>query len=758
MKNKLILFSLACVTMLGANTIKSIDYKNLNKISPKIVNETLSIKTGDEINYYKINQALKKFYRFGYFDDILVDEKDGKLTFIFKEKPSIAKIDIKGFKSRSEDIESIKSFIKIKKGSMYTEQKVKEAKKILLDMLENEGYINSVVETEIENLNENSIALTFNVNKGDEIIIRKANYYGAKDLKQDDFDTVTANKEIEFAPWWFGQNDGEVKIDQLQFDARRINELYYEKGFLDASVKEPFLDIDFASNNAKIDFFIKEGKKYITNDIKIFVDESIVKASDIYPELDLIKGNTFNIKKLRRDKDLIRKKVANKGYAFAEVKFDVKKDIKNHKVDVVFSVIPKQKVYINDVIISGNTKTLDRVIRRNIFLAPKDLFNLSDYEYSKKRLKRSRNFEKVTFEEKRISEDKIDILVKVVEAPTGSLMLGGGYGSYDKLMINGSISDSNIFGSGIGTSLNLDLSKRRTRFGLNIKNPAIFDSEYNGEIDIHNSKSEMNRRTYDLKKKSKGAYISVGKEFFRDFYAGLTYRIDFIKEDYSYDEPYIDENGLEVKRKNNPNYYQDIKYVTSSLTPYIRFDNTDNYYVPREGFRIGTSLEYAGVGGDSKYLQSNSYFKYFYSLEDSLELDWIIRLKTQAKILVDKGQINPGDSLYLGGPRSLRGFEPYAFGPNDIDGRKETPYKKLWANSLELSFPLIPSAKMRWALFYDYGMIGKNDFDEIKRSSTGALIEWISPVGPLQLIFSRPLDDEKGDETSSFEFSIGASF
>ena len=751
MKNKVVLFSLACAAALSADTIKSIEFQDVNKLSPQILNETLSMKVGDEFNKNKLNDALLKFYKYGYFDDISVSSANGNLKFIFKEKPSIASVDIKGYKSRTEDLDSVRTAMNLKKGAMYTEKRVKEAKEKLLTMLESEGYINSVVETEIEHINDKSLKVTFNVNKGDEIIIKKANYHGANKLEQDDFDHVTANKEIEFASWWFGQNDGEVKIDQLKYDSKRINELYFEKGYLDAQVKEPFLDVDFASNQAKLDFFIKEGEKYTTNGIKIYLDASIVDPETIYPELKLIIGNTFNIKKLRADQEYIRTQVADKGYAFVDVKFDLIKDEKTQKVDVVYNVIPGKKVYINDVKISGNTKTLDRVIRRDVYLGPGDLYNLSDFKSSTNKLKRSRFFENVVIEEKRISDTKLDIIVKVTEAATGSLMLGGGYGSYDKLMVNGSISEVNMFGSGLGLGLSADLSARSSRFEVSLKNPAINDSDYNGEIEIHNSESEINRSVYESTINTKGFSVALGKQLFRDFYAGARYRLDYIQEDYDYTSDFL------AERDPNREIYETKDYMSSSVTPYVNFDNTDDYYFPREGVKLGTSLEYAGVGGDSKYLKSTSYGKYFYSLEDLAELDWVFRLKTQVKVLVDNGQINQGDSLYLGGAKTLRGYKSYAF-PSNESGYKTDPFKNLWANSAEMSFPLIPSAKMRWGVFYDYGMIGQDSFDDVQRSGTGALFEWISPMGPLQLIFAKALDAEAGDDTSTFEFSLGSSF
>ncbi len=751
MKNKVVLFSLACAAALSADTIKSIEYKDVNKLSPEILNETLAMKVGDELNKDKLNAALLKYYKFGYFDDIKIENNNGILKFIFKEKPSISSVDIKGYKSRAEDLDTVRSAINLKKGAMYTEKRVKEAKEKLLSMLQSEGFINSVVETEIEKINDQSLKVTFNVNKGDEIIIKKANYHGSNKLEQNDFDTVTANKEVEFASWWFGQNDGEVKIDQLKYDARRINELYFEKGYLDAQVKEPFLDIDFASTQAKLDFFITEGEKYTTNSIKIYLDSTIVDPETIYPELKLIIGNTFNIKKLRADQEYIRTKVADKGYAFVDVKFDLVKDEKNQKVDVVYNVVPGKKVYINDVKISGNTKTLDRVIRRDVYLAPGDLYNLSDFKSSTNKLKRSRFFEDVKIEEKRVSDEKLDIIVKVTEAATGSLMLGGGYGSYDKIMVNGSISEVNMFGSGLALGLSADLSSRSSRFEVSLKNPAINDSDYNGEVEAHNSKNEINRDKYDSDIDTKGFSVAAGKQIVRDLYAGARYKLDFVSENYDYSSDFL------ATRDMSKEIYQSQDYISSSVTPYLNFDNTDDFYFPREGVKAGTSLEYAGVGGDSKYLKSTTYGKYFYSLEDLAELDWVLRLKTQMKILVDNGQINQGDSLYLGGAKTLRGYKSYAF-PSNQSGYKTDPYKNLWANSVEMSFPLVPSAKMRWGLFYDYGMIGQDTFNDVKRSGTGALLEWISPMGPLQLIFAHALDAEAGDDTSSFEFSLGSSF
>ena len=748
MKRKSILLSVALASLLQAEQITSIEYINLTKISTTIANDTLALRVGDEVNYKQINNAIKEFYKYNYFEDISVSLDNGKLKILFDEKPSIANVDVFGYKQRDTDLETLKRQMGIKRGNMYSVEKVKKAKEALHKILEQEGYINSVVEVDVERLNESAVSVTFNVNKGDEIVIKKVNYYGAKGLDAGDFEHVTANKEEEYASWFLTQNDGELKSEQLKYDGKRIQELYYEHGYLDVKVDNPFLEVDFASNQGDLDFYIDEGIQYKTNTITIYLNSEILNPKDIYPELKLKKDRTFNVKKLRKDADYIKTLIADLGYAFTQVKYDIKKDEKNGTADIIYNVIPGEKVFIRDVKISGNSRTLDRVIRRNVYLAPGDLFNLTDFTDSKKKLKRSGYFDEVTIEQKRVSEDKMDLVVKVQEAPTGNIILGGGYGSYDGVTINGSINEKNLFGSGIAGSISGEISERSADFELKLKNPSIRDSKYHGEIDIHAKETEIDNDVYDLDKQTNGFSVAVGRELVRNLSAGLRYRLDFIEEKYTYESTSTVPTGSR---------FQDEEYVTSSITPYLNFDNTNDFYFPTEGMKAGYALEIAGLGGDSKFLKSSTYFKYFHSLEDRFELDWIFRFKAQAKFLVDNGKIHQGDSLYLGGTKTLRGFKSYSFPSYDTGVRGE-PYKLMGATSLEMSFPLIPTSNMRWGLFYDYGMIGENKIDEIQRSSVGALFEWISPFGPLQLIFAQPLDDEQGDDTSSFEFSLGQTF
>lgn len=201
----------------ASSQINTINFENLSRISSKVALENVGLAKGDTYETSQITKALKKFYKFGYFDDISVENNNGNITFKFIEKPSIVNIEISGYKSRDEDKTMLYNAMGIKKGSMFTEQRVANAKAALLDMLQQEGFYNSVVEIDIENINDKSIALKFDVNKGNEIIITKVNYHGAKVFDANDFEEIVANKAKESFSWFLGRNNGEMKLDQLKY-------------------------------------------------------------------------------------------------------------------------------------------------------------------------------------------------------------------------------------------------------------------------------------------------------------------------------------------------------------------------------------------------------------------------------------------------------------------------------------------------------------------------------------------------------------
>ena len=723
--------------------IKEIRFDGLLHLSPDIAREITGLHAGEPIDIEKVDEAIRKLFAQGYFKDIWVTEENGILTFHFKEKPVISQIQISGYGENKR--EELLQAIGLKKGDIYDERKIERAEALIRDTIAQQGFFDTVVESEVTPLENGSVKVEFKVNKGENIVIERLNLCGAEHLDKSEIEKVMANREHDFMGWMWGFNDGKVKIDQLKYEAPRIRDLYMRHGYLDCKVEDPLLRVDFNDYKAILDFKIVEGPVYTVKKVEIDLTKKVIDPVILKDDLKVKPGDVFNIEELRHDMEHIKTKIANMGYAYVRVVPDFVKDEKDHTAIVKYRVFPGDKVYIRDVIISGNTRTLDRVIRREIFLAPGDLYNLTDLKDSKAALMRTGYFENVVIDERRVNEHEMDLVVNVKEAQTGNIMVGGGYGSYDGFIFNASINDRNVFGSGLAMGLSTDLSRHRTNFNFNITNPRIWDSDYSAGFNIYHNEFE----NYDYTEKRFGGSVTFGKQIARYWHASAMYQY------YSTKISDIDPEFPDYE------YYANNDFVTSAGTLSLRFNNTDDFYLPRHGMIFGVSAQYAGLGGDARYNKNYMTFSIFQGMEDYIDYDLILRYKARLGFFGIDDKLPISAKFYMGGVRTVRGYESGSIGgyTETSEGRiYRTGGKYTFSNSVEASIPLIEAAKMRLAFFLDYGMIGDERFDDYSRAGTGATIEWFSPMGPIQLIFAYPLMKESGDKTSNFEFTMGQQF
>jgi outer membrane protein insertion porin family len=733
-------------TSVNAQILKSIEYDGLVHISEPVAKRMIEFEVGDDIDVEMVDKAIKSYFKQGYFNDIWAEFSDGKLVFFFKEKAVISQVELKGWKENDDDV--LDEVIQIKKGSLYDEKKLEAAKKRIMDAISQEGKIDSVVEIEKEYLDNGSIKIIFVVNEGEEIIITKLQYAGVYGLDSDDFDEVIANKEHQFMGWFWGRNDGKMSLRDLDYDNLRIRDFYMQHGYLDAKVDAPYVRANFDSYTADMSYQIKEGDVYSIRKISIYQSKHVIDDEKIRDIISLKEGDVFNIKHFREDAEKIKTLVADLSYAFVQVIPDLKKDKKDKTVEVVFKIMPGDKVKIRDVIISGNTRTLDRIIRRELYLGPGDMYSLTDLKDSRNALGRLGFFDGTTIEEKRIDNHTMDLVVKLKEASTGNVQLGGGYGSYGGILLSIGINDRNIWGSGINVGVKAEKSQTTQNYSFNISNPRLNDSDYSGNFSIYHSVYEYN----DYTVKSDGVSIGTGHRFSR-------YISGYIGYGYSENEyDLADTIDLNVT---DTFYFEN--YSKSAITISAKWDNTDDYYLAREGFELSQSFEKSGLGADADYLKSRTVFKKFNGLEEYVGFDAIFRYKARLYGIVDNGYIPLAEKFYMGGIGSVRGYESYSLSPFILDekapdGIRRIGGKKTFSNSLELSFPLIPKAKMRLVTFVDWGFIGDDKIDEISRGGYGLGLEWFSPVGPIQLMFARPLNEKPLDRTSSFEFTMGQRF
>ena len=727
---------------LHAEKIKDITFEGLVHISPEIAKEIIGLKKGESISEARISDSIKALYKQQYFEDIWVEDKNGVLVYHVKEKPVIANVALKGYGSQEKN-EEILGISGLHKGDIYDDTKIKKIKEKITKKLESEGYFDSTVEIKNEKLNSGSLKTDIIVQKGENIHIKDIRFKGAKKFGYDDFKPYIANKKEQSLGWFFGRDDGKLKADQLAYDTMRIKEFYLKNGYLDVKVSKPFLKTNFDDYSAILTYTIDEGPQYKTGDITVEVDPDVIDPKILQEKFKLKKGKVFNVEKLRKDVAMINEELSKKGFAFAKIIPDVQQDKQTHIASVRYVINPNQKVYVSNITIAGNSRTLDRVVRRELYLSEGEPYTQVDLKDSVNALKRTGYFNDVQIVPTPVDRDHVNLLVKVDEASTGSIMGGLSYGSYDGFGINLGLSDRNFLGTGIETGINLDTSEKTVRGSLNFFNPRLFDSEYSLGGNVYRRKFDY----YDYNEDSFGGSLKVGKKIGRHFHAALTYL---------YEDTELSDVSDSLQ---DTIYYQEGKIVKSSLIPSLTFDNTDDYYLPRSGVNISGSVEYAGVGGDAKFIRTSLSAKYYYGFEDTLDYDLIVRLKAKVSNIQDKGNLPLNEKLYLGGMGTVRGFKYGTLSPRNDTGAL-VGAEKLAAASLELSIPLVESVQMRILTFLDYGMTGNDSYNEIHRSSTGIGIEWAkSPLGvPLQISYAKALDAKEGDRTSKIEFSLGRRF
>ncbi|MDQ1298807.1 MAG: outer membrane protein insertion porin family [Campylobacterota bacterium] len=751
-KTALSLFLSSAILGAAVENVTAIKYEGMVHISQAVAHQLNEIKIGEPLDPVRLDKTIKTFFDQGYFEDVWVQEEAGIVTFHFKEKPIISKVELKGFKE--SDQEAQKSLLQIEKGALYDAKRIEGAKKRIVEALNQEGKIDSAVEVETETLDNGSISVKFIANEGEEIIIQELKYHGVSGVDPDEFDAIIANKERDFIGWMWGRNDGKMKIAELQYDPLRIHDYYMQFGYLNAKVDAPFVAVDFNRYEAKVSYNVFEGDVFRVNDILIFQDTKVIEDQSLLDVIALEKNKPFNIKTFRDDADRIKTKIADLGYAFVQVQPDLRQDKETKTVEVIYRIVPGKKVRIGNVIIAGNNRTLDRVVRRELFLAPGDLYSLTNLKDSRNALGRTGYFETNTIEEKRIDDETMDIIVQAKEAPTGNIQLGGGYGSFGGLMLSAAISDRNIFGSGITVGLNLEKSERTSSYAFNISNPRLNDSDFSGNFAINNTSTEYDTYTTT----SRGLSIGTGHRFNR-YWSG------YVGYNYSQNS-YSDLSDVNLTAE-QVRFFE--SYAKSSVLASASYDSTDDYYVAREGMTFSQSFEKAGAGGDTDFLKSRSTFGIYRGLQKLTDFDLILRYKARYNYVTSSGFLPINERFYMGGIGSVRGYQSYSISPilKDTSGaalldsngeEQKIGGEQTFSNSFELSFPLVPEARMRATAFVDYGMIGNDSLTEIKRGGYGLSLEWFSPVGPLQLVFSNPIGDKTGDDVTHFEFTIGQRF
>jgi outer membrane protein insertion porin family len=703
----------------------------------------IQTKAGDAYNPSALREDLKAIYQMGYFDDVQIDVKDGEngkiITFKVVEKPAITSLTYTGIDELDE--EDVTAVVSIKENAILNPARVNESAAAIQTLYKSKGYYNTKVTPEISYPTDETAAVRFVIDEGEKIYIKEISFEGNTSFDDDDLEDVIETSTKGFFSWL--TESGLLNRDLLNQDATRIVAFYNNNGFLEARVGEP--EITQKEEWLYIKFIIEEGPRFKVGTVDITGD--LISDKDVF--LDMLKirdAEYLSRQTLREDIIRITDYYAEQGYAFAEARPQLDKSASGSRVDITLDIDRGDLVYINRISIRGNSRTRDNVIRRELQIAEGGVFNTKGIRDSTRRLQRLEFFEEVNITpEPALDPSKMNISVDVKEKSTGQFSIGAGYSSVDNLILLGEISENNFLGMGHRLALSANVGGRSSRFNLSWTNPRINDSQVSVGTDLFNWEREYD----DYTKNSKGGALRFGHPLWEEWR---------MYESYSYTDTDLsdvaDDASFIIRESQNVP-------VTSALKVSFVRDTRDRLYGASEGSRNSLSVKYAGgpLGGDSQFTKAEGSSSWYFPIVYDTVFH-VLGAVGQTWENED-GKLPVYERFYLGGINTIRGHEFGKVSPIDPENGDRVGGDQMWYTNTELVIPLLKEQGFYGVLFVDAGESIATDVewdDTGTAVGTGVEIRWLSPIGPLRLVWGYnpdPLDDEPD---SVWDFTIGGQF
>ena len=728
--------------VLGLQRIVSLQIKGNQRIEGQAIERELKAKPGDAYQAEALDQDLRAIFKMGYFSDVRLETESlpegRKVVFVVTERPFVKKIEFKGNKELKE--EELKDQLTLKPFAIMNLNTVNDSLEKLNTFYQSKGYYNVQITHTIQTEDPQSVTVTFNITEGKKVYIKTIAFQGLKAFKDKQLKGIMETNEKDFLSWV--TSSGLYKKELLEKDLEKISAFYYNRGYLKAKVGDP--EVKHEGDWLTITIPIEEGAQFRMGEVDI-MGELIQPKEKMMAALAIRKEKFYNREVIRQDIMQMVEQYSLQGFAFTEVVPQVKEDPTGPKVDLVFDIKKGPKVYFERIDIVGNTKTRDKVIRREFKVAEQGLFDAVGLRQSNENLNRLDFFEEINISTTPGSqEDRMNLKVEVKEKMTGSFSVGAGYSAVDQFTVMGSIAQRNLFGRGQRLSLDAYLSTRTNRYNLTFVEPWLFDIPLSGAATLYNWIREYD----EYKKDSFGGSLDLGYLLWGDYTRGyITYTYD-------------DANVSDVK-PNAPASIQNSagKNTTSSVRLTLRRDSRDVLFNTNKGSLNSASVEYAGgpLGGTSQFTRYQAGSGWFFPLF------WGTTFFANGKVgfIQEHGKVPDYEKFYLGGINSIRGFKYNSIGVIDpVTGNIQGGDKMVQFN-LEYIFPVFPAAGLKGVVFFDTGNVYSKD-DSIDaanfKKTVGLGVRWYSPMGPLRLEWGWNVDPKPGEDTNNWEFTIGSFF
>ena len=726
----------------------------------------LLVQQGDAFDPDRIDRSLKTLYATGLFQDVRIGRQGDTLVVRVVENPLVNRVAFEGNHKVTDD--NIRSAIQLRSRAVFTSALAEADRQKILSLYAGRSYYNATVEPKIIRLPENRVDVVFQISDGTATLISKIVITGNKAFSEERLLEVISARESR---WWrFLSSTDEYDPERMNYDKELLRRFYLKNGYADIQVTDASSELSPDRKGFFMSFTVNEGERYKVAAVTTTSQLRNLTPADLTPALQLQAGDWYDGDAVGRTADAIEDLVHSKGYAFVDVKPRVARDPKKHTISLTFDVGEGPRVYVERIDIVGNVRTEDKVIRREFTFAEGDPYSSEANRKTKTRLTDLGYFQTVDLDTQPGSApDKAVISTKVVEKATGQLSFGGGYSTDAGALVDVGLSEKNLVGTGIDAGINGVLAQERSSIDASISDPYFLDRNLVAGADVFLVQTDfLGTEPYDERRE--GFALKMGYAF-----------NDHIRQTWSYS--LVNRDVFDIEDTASPFIINEGgTTVLSELSQVLTFDYRDSRTFASRGLIVEIGNDYAGLGGDARFVRENLNAAYYIPLGKIFHNDdWDLKFSGSAgyMTLLPGGREEIIDRFFLGGD-NLRGFEIGGAGPHDAVTGDPLGGRFIWTESQELRFPLpvSPDLGLTGRAFVDVGALTEANFrspsacvvnsttgqtcqinsSSAPRLGAGVGISWKTSFGLINVDLTPFVIKQSQDQTQIFRFGFGTKF
>lgn len=744
-----LMFSLAlsCRVEAAEIYVSQIEVDGLQRVERETVLSYLNVEQGSSVSQEYLNSSMKRLFETGLFADVNIDARgNGVLAVKVVENPVINKRVFDG--NDKVDDTLLESEVQLKSGSIYNIAKVQDDVQRILEVYKRSGRYATVVEPKIIKRDQNRVDLVYEISEGPTAAISKVNFIGNHHYSDDDLQSEIMSKESR----WYRLFSSSENYDpeKTNYDKELLRRFYLKRGYADFRVLSAVAELSPDKKSFVVTYVLDEGPRYKLEDVRI---QSMIKDVDVAAlsgQVQQEKGDWYNADLAERSVYALTEELGKKGFAFVDVTPELEKTSGN-KMVLTFNIAEGQRVFVDRINITGNTRTEDEVIRREFRIDEGDAFNAAKIRASRRNVENLNYFSKVDIQTEPNPNDdsKADINVNVEEKSTGAFNVGVGYSTVNGALFRAGIAENNFQGKGQKLSADVAVSQRTSEYDLSFTEPYFMGRRLSAGIDLFRTEEDyQDEGSYDSE--STGGRLRLGWNYTDDFAQYLRYTL---KEDKISN---VGRNAsIYIKEEEG-------RYSNSSIGQTMVYDKRDSAINPKEGYYLSFGNDVAGLGGDEKYLKFDGKAYKYFTLADY----YTFKLFINGGYITGYGDENVrlSNRYYLGGS-TLRGFEFAGIGARDKFTKDALGGNWMIYSGAEMSFPIgLDEVGVRGRTFVDMGILGKPDdinedyveYSDTPRVAAGFGFQWQSPMGQIDVDLAFPIVKEDYDETEVFRLNFGS--